>query len=434
MAEIATSKPFRIALIGGGIGGLCTAISLYHFCSSFSIKISVFEQAAEYKEIGAGIGMGPNASKLLHKYGVGDLLNEVAGNRKGTWFRFCRYDNADEITTISQTEGRVRGIPIARYDMLNVLVKFVRDNGIATLHTNKACRTVKDLGEVAEVAFEDGTTTTVDLVVGCDGIHSKVRANYVADEPRYGGWIAYRAVIPTEKLSWPFQSWASMFLAHGRHVLTFPISQNKSLNVVAFVTKSEKEIPDLAESWTSTCDKADVLKDFDGFHEVTQQLFRLMPERTAKWRINDREPLPQWTFSGGKVVLLGDAAHAMVPHQGAGGGQAVEDGYILGRALSDYFSNQTLPRSSADKGHLGKWMKLYQDVRLPRAQKVAKTSVTAGQVYEMEADFLLGKSYEDCLPLVREDLLNRMKWVWDDDVDDLYDKMRDLLMSQHRDS
>lgn len=313
MTDTPASKAFKIAIIGGGIGGLCTALSLHHHCAPFNINIDVYEQAAEYKEIGAGIGMGPNASKLLHKYGIGELLNEIAGDRKGTWFRFCRYDSAEEILTLPQSEGRIRGIPIARYDMLNVLVRFIKERNIATLHTNKACRGVKDLDDAVEVAFEDSTDAIADLVIGCDGIHSVVRANYVADKPRYGGWIAYRAVIPTEKLSWPFRSWAAMFLAPKRHLLTFPISQNKSLNVVAFAMKTEVEIPDLAESWTSTCDKREVLEDFDGFHEITQQIFRLMPERTAKWRINDREPLSQWTFSNGKVVLLGDAAHAMVP-------------------------------------------------------------------------------------------------------------------------
>ena len=109
-----------------------------------------------------------------------------------------------------------------------------------------------------------------------------------------------------------------LWVAKHRHFLVFPISQNKSLNIVAFVTKGVDEVDDVEESWTSICDRSDVEKDFDGFDKYVQEIISLMPEKPSKWRLNDRLPLDLWHYFGGKVMLLGDAAHAMLPHLGAG--------------------------------------------------------------------------------------------------------------------
>ncbi|KAI9706213.1 MAG: hypothetical protein M1820_004974 [Bogoriella megaspora] len=423
------SSPFEIAIIGGGIGGLCCALFIDHFCRAANTKtqinINVYEQAAQYKEIGAGVHIGPNAAKLLHQIGIGEQLNSIAGFRRGVWLTFRRFDNSAEILTIPAKDDQpIRQAPVARAEFLDLLVRTVQERNAATLHTGKICRSVQDEGNRVIVSFADGTKTAANLVVGCDGIHSNIRSQFVEDRPLYSGRIAYRGVIPIAELKdwWPFETYSVSFLGPGKHFLVFPISQNKSLNIVAFVAVSEMELGNLRESWTSKSRREDAENDYATFNDTVKRVIGLMPSEISKWKLNDREPLDQWTFFGGKIVLLGDAAHAMLPHQGAGAGQALEDGYILARAVAD-----TLDRASETidaTNRLQPYTQLYQDVRLPRAKKTQQTAREAGLVYQMKAPELIGLSYDDCLPIVKNKLENRMKWIWSGNIDKEYEELK----------
>lgn len=213
---------------------------------------------------------------------------------------------------------------------------------------------------------------------------------------------------------------AVMWLGPRKHFLVFPISRGRRLNIVAFVSRREDEITtDLRESWTATCDRRELEADFADAEPALRRVIGLLPARVSKWRINDHEPVPRWTFLGGKVALLGDACHATTPHQGAGAGQAVEDGYVLARALADWLAG-----GRGREGALGDWMELYQRVRLPRAQKVVATSRQAGDLYELQSPDLVHLSFDEALPIVAERLQDRMKWIWGEDLDAIYEKQR----------
>lgn len=179
-------------------------------------------------------------------------------------------------------------------------------------------KSIQDKGNEVLFEFQDGTTATAELVIGCDGIHSAVRSQFVTDKPEYSGRIAYRGLVPISEIEswWGFDHYAVTWLGKNRHFLCFPISDNKLLNIVAFVAEKEEDLGDLRESWTAIGQRQDVFKAFDGFEERVQKVIQLMPEQPSKWLINDRKPLDQWIYLSGKVVLLGDAAHAMTPHQG----------------------------------------------------------------------------------------------------------------------
>jgi salicylate hydroxylase len=155
-------------------------------------------------------------------------------------------------------------------------------------------------------------------VIGADGIHSSVRSQFAFDNPQYSGKIVYRGLVPIDELQswWPLDTYAASWLGQNKHLLVFPISQNRLLNVVAFVTIEESELGDLKESWTTVGDREEVLKSFEEFEPTARRIIELMPKEPSKWVVNDREPLQQWIYLDGKVVLLGDAAHAMSPHQG----------------------------------------------------------------------------------------------------------------------
>lgn len=272
--ETKRSEPFRIAIIGGGIGGLFCALAIHHHHqqqpttlsghvddnkSKRDIQIDVYEQAPEYREIGAGVGVGINAARLLHRLVLGPGLLKVAGRRQGTWFTFRRFEDSREVVSIPDADaepGDVRQSPCARSDLLELFLGAVRERGAARLHTEKACAGVsvlndgddeevgngrKGKGEV-EVRFRDGTSAVADLVIGCDGVHSVVRDQFVTDansKSVESGMIAYRGIVPTAALApdWPFAHWSNIWVAKHRHFLSYPIADNTQLNIVAFVTK-----------------------------------------------------------------------------------------------------------------------------------------------------------------------------------------------------
>lgn len=138
--ELGRTATNRIAIVGGGIGGLCAALQLHHYCNDDNIHIDVYEQAAQYSEIGAGVGIGVNAAKLLHRIGIDDALNAIAGYRQGIWISFRRFDNGGEIVTVPADDTKViRQAPVHRAEFLDLLLKTVRERKAATLHTKKVC-------------------------------------------------------------------------------------------------------------------------------------------------------------------------------------------------------------------------------------------------------------------------------------------------------
>jgi salicylate hydroxylase len=176
----------------------------------------------------------------------------------------------------------------------------------------------KEQGDELLIDFENGSNAKANLVIGCDGIHSATRAQFTTDNPDYSGRIAYRGLVPISEIEdwWGFPTYSVTWLGKNRHFLCFPISQNKTLNIVAFVAEKEENLGDLKESWTALGRREEVYEAFEGFEEKVQKLIGLMEEEPSKWLINDRKPLDQWVYLSGKAILLGDAAHAMTPHQG----------------------------------------------------------------------------------------------------------------------
>lgn len=132
--------PFKIAIVGGGIGGLCAALFIHHHCAG-DVELDVYEQALEYKEIGAGVGIGVNAAKLLAKINLLDEALAIAGSRNRVWLSFRRYDNGEEIVTIPIKEtGKLKQLPVQRAEFLELLYQTILKRAAARLHTNKACR------------------------------------------------------------------------------------------------------------------------------------------------------------------------------------------------------------------------------------------------------------------------------------------------------
>jgi salicylate hydroxylase len=349
----------RVAIIGGGIGGLTAANALRRA----GVEVSVYEAAAELKEIGAGVALHANAMRVLRFIGVEEAVRKVAGR---TEYAVTR----DGITgrTISKTsrarQVELMGIEPAtvhRADLLDVLAAALPE-GIASL--GKRCVSVESGGTSAVARFADGTDAEADVIIGADGIHSAVRTSlFGPDAPRFTGKICYRSVIPTAAvragvLSDVAADNGQWLGPHGTIVL-YPLRGEELINVVAHYDDDTYR----HESWVTECERAEVLDRYAGWHESLLRLFEA-GQTWYKWALYDRDPIPAWT--SGRVSLLGDAAHPMLPYLGQGACQALEDGAVLANALSARPSDPVAALAA------------YERTRRPRASAVVLTARARG--------------------------------------------------------
>jgi salicylate hydroxylase len=349
----------RVAVVGGGIGGLTAANALLRA----GVEVSVFEAAGELKEIGAGVALHANAMRVLRFIGVEAAVRKVAGT---TDYAVTR----DGITgrVISRTsrarQAELQGIEPAtvhRADLLDVLAAAL-PAGTASL--GKRCVAVESGESSATVRFADGTAAEADVIIGADGIHSAVRtALFGPDAPRFTGKICYRSVIPTAAvrggaLSDVAAENGQWLGPHGTIVL-YPLRGAEMINVVGHYDDDSYR----HESWVTECARDEVLDRYAGWHPSLLRLFEA-GQTWYKWALYDRDPIPAWT--SGRVTLLGDAAHPMLPYLGQGACQALEDGAVLANALSATPADPVA--ALAD----------YERTRRPRASQVVLTARARG--------------------------------------------------------
>ncbi|MGH2888099.1 MAG: FAD-dependent monooxygenase [Solirubrobacteraceae bacterium] len=346
----------RVAIIGGGIGGLVAA----HALVRRGIDVAVYEAAPELREIGAGVALGPNAMKVLRALDLEQTVREVAGR-----YAFVTSHNGRTGRTISRSSQREQveiygcaSATVHRPDLLSVLSDAL-PSGVVKLGAR--CTGVEPDGEVAAARFEDGSEIEADVIVGADGIHSAVRASlFGPDAPRFTGKICYRSVVPVEAVAGPAPTLDSSqwFGPHGTIVL-YPVRRDELINVVCHYDDESYR----HESWVSECDRAEVLDRYRGWHESLLRIFAA-GEVWYKWALYDRDPIPQWTRN--RVTVLGDAAHAMLPYLGQGACQSIEDGCVLASALA---AESDDPVSALAR---------YERSRRPRAGQVVLTSRARG--------------------------------------------------------
>jgi 2-polyprenyl-6-methoxyphenol hydroxylase-like FAD-dependent oxidoreductase len=315
-------KGLTAAVVGGGIGGLATAAAL----TRAGIQASVYEQAAELGEVGAGVLIGPNSVRLLHRLGLAEAIDEAGGwvGEGSTYYRHDGTRVAPVMTTDSSGWAAMYGMH--RADLIDVLRHAVADDRIHPGH--RAVSFAQD-ADRARVVFENGAVVEADVVIAADGIHSAMR-RFVTEPtaPVFSGQISYRGVLDTSRVPWwparIFQVW----MGEGKHVIVFPVRAGRMLNFVCFVPAEEA----MRESWSAPGDPDALRAAFDGFAAPVTDLLRQV-DSTFWWGLYDREPLAEWT--SGRLALLGDAAHPMLPHLGQGANQSVEDAFALAAVLKD---------------------------------------------------------------------------------------------------
>jgi salicylate hydroxylase len=346
----------RVAIVGGGIGGLTAARAL---CRR-GIEVAIYEAAPELREIGAGVALHPNAMKVLRSLDLEDDVRATAGRSEWALTR-----NWKTGRVISRTSRRQQaslfgsaGATVHRADLLDVLAHSL-PSGIVTLGAR--CVAVEPDGEVALARFQDGSEVEADVIIGADGIHSVVRASlFGPDAPRFTGKICYRSVVPVDAVPGgpPPNDNVQWLGPHGTIVL-YPVRRDELVNVVCHYDDETYR----HESWVTECERAEVLERYRGWHESLLRIFSA-GEVWYKWALYDRDPIQRW--SRGRVTILGDAAHPMLPYLGQGACQSIEDGCVLAAALA--------ARPDDPVGGLD----LYERTRRPRANQVVLTSRQRG--------------------------------------------------------
>jgi len=346
----------RVVIIGGGIGGLTAANAL----SRAGIEVAVYEAAAELKEIGAGVALHPNAMKVLRAIGVEGSVREVAGQAPWQVMRNWKTGRVISRTSREQQAASfgITGATVHRADLLDVLAGAL-PTGLVTL--GQRCTEVRPDGDLAVARFADGSEVEADVIVGADGIHSRVRAAlFGPDAPRFTGKVCYRSVVPAGAVrgTQPRVEGSQWLGPHGTIVL-YPLRGDELINVVCHYDDASYR----HESWIAECGHQEVLERYAGWHESLLRLFAAA-DTWYKWALYDRDPIPQWTR--GRVTVLGDAAHPMLPYLGQGACQAIEDGAVLATALSAEASDPVTGLAR------------YERTRRPRASRVVLTSRERG--------------------------------------------------------
>ena len=314
------SRP-KVVIVGGGIGGLFATNALI----AQGLHVSIYEQASALGKVGAGVFVTPNAVRHLERVGLGPAV-ERWGARVGTGSHYFRHDGMP-IAPVQVTDaaGWNAVFGMHRADFVDFLAAGLPDGVVHTGH--RAVGFAQD-GAAARVTFADGASAEADVVVAADGIHSVLQSHVVPpSKPVFHGTISYRGLVPRERLpNWPMDRWL-MWAGPSKHFLVFPVRHGTMVNYVGFVPTDEQ----MKESWSAPGDPQVLRQAFDGWDPRIGQLLAQV-DNTFRWALYDREPLPTW--SKGRLTLLGDAAHPMLPHLGQGANQSIEDGMALATILA----------------------------------------------------------------------------------------------------
>ena len=344
----------EIAIVGGGIGGLAAAA----FLRLAGLGATVYEQASQLREVGAGVVVAPNAARLLRALGVLGAFEERAVPLATGWefrrWRDGRVLSAEDLATECERRYGERTYTAHRADLLDAVSRAVPAGDI---RLGRRCTGLDTGGPRPRLRFADGETAEADVVIGADGIHSMVRAALTEPAaPAYSGLCAFRALVPAGQApSFARRPAQTLWLGPGHHLVHYPISAGRLVNLVAFAPAGDYT----TESWTATATVAELLAEFAGWDPRLTALIAAA-QTPGRWALLDRAPLTRWT--SGTTTLLGDAAHPMFPFFGQGAAQAIEDAATLARCLA---ASQADPAAA---------LRRYEELRIPRTTRLQQVS------------------------------------------------------------
>lgn len=344
-------RALSVAIVGGGIGGLAAALSLL----AAGLDVRVYEQASSLGEIGAGIQISPNASRLLHRLGLGEALARHGVRPVGVHQRRWRDGRTLQRAPLGAAIETAFGAPYYHFHRADLLAALAGAVPAERVHLGHRFVTYEDHGDRVTLQFENGAEAEADILVGADGIHSGVRAQLFGPErPRFTGCIAYRGLVPADRLRHlELEVVSSNWMGPRSHFVHYFVAGGRLHNFVAVIERESWT----RESWTDRGEVKDALAAFADWHPQVRAIIGAVDE-TFIWALHDRAPLERW--SAGRVTLLGDACHAMLPFMAQGAAQSIEDGATLAACLT-----RLPPRDALQR---------YEAIRLPRATRLQEMS------------------------------------------------------------
>ncbi len=321
-------------IAGGGIGGLAAALALL----KSGIDVEVCEQARELKEVGAGVQLAANATRVLYALGVGEELKALSCEAQGKEIRHWQSGEAWQLFDLGPASIERYGFPyftVYRPDLLEVLARAVRREKRDAIRLGTRCLGLAQDENGVILRTENGELRG-DALIGADGVHSTVRqALYGADRPQFTGIIAWRGIVPMARLPQHMaRRIGSNWVGPGGHVVHYPLRAGSLMNFVGALERGDWRI----ESWSARGTPGELAADFRGWHGDVQALIREI-ETPYKWALMVRPPLGRWSL--GRATLLGDAAHSMLPFLAQGAAQALEDACVLARCLAQFEAVET---------------------------------------------------------------------------------------------
>jgi salicylate hydroxylase len=334
--EMRMSTPRSVAVIGAGIGGLTAALALL----KRGIDVQIYEQSNRLGEIGAGIQISSNGTRVLFALGLEEALAKVQVRPERRELRHFSTGETWNWFDLGDHSIERFGTPhlmLHRADLHGLLLDAVLALKPAAITLNKRCAEIKSHPGHAEVTFEDGTAVQAPYLIGADGIHSRVRVClFGPSKPVFTNCIAWRGLIPMEKLPPRLARMVGTnWLGPHGNVLHYPVRRGEIMN---FVSTSERDDWQI-ESWSTIGSKEELRNDFRGWHGDVQLMIDQI-ERPYKWALMIREPMAAW--SKGRITLLGDACHPTLPFLGQGGVMSIEDGYVVAACLDKHFAEPDL--------------------------------------------------------------------------------------------
>jgi len=395
----------KVLVVGGGIGGITCMLAL----RQRGVDAQLFEQAAAFGQVGAGIQVSSNAARILLKLGLGPALKKVATYPEARDYR--GWDTGERLyyTQLGQKAEAHFGSPYYaahRAELLDVLLSKLDEYGVR-LGSRVEC--VDQDNEGVTLTLADGTTAQGDILVGADGIHSTVRAQLLGKEsPRYTGNVAWRGLVPAERVAQlNLGSVVGVWMGPNRSIVQYYVSAGRTFNWIG-ISRSPQPA---RESWLAEGKIEDALSEYVGWHSTIRTIIAATP-KVLRQALYDREPLPDWQV--GRIVLLGDAAHPMLPFYAQGGAQSIEDAYVLAGCIAEgqdrplaalaRFVKMRLPRTAWMQGLARREEELYQSndaatikarnerMRVSRTPETATFPPEQEQLYGYDADTELRKS------------------------------------------
>ncbi len=387
-------------IAGGGIGGLAAAVAL----SRAGWRVSVLERARALEETGAGIQLAPNATGVLNELGLLDLVMEVATTPEN--LRIRRASDGLELArfplgVIAEARWGAPYAVIHRADLQKVLLERCAADPDITVETGAVVTGFADHAQGVEVAFQQDDVKRripCEALIGADGLRSTIRGLMglgKTDAPIWSGRTAWRALVPLDQAPEGVRKLeTTLWLGAKCHLVHYPLREGALINVVA-ITEDDWRGEEAKDLWTISGEPADVTPRFSGWHGDARKLVRAAPS-WKRWPLFDRQPIRRWTQ--GRVALLGDAAHPMLPFYAQGAAQAIEDAGALGRAFKQF------PEARSALG-------TYERARITRAAAVVTASRRQGSIYHMSGLLALARDLT-MTSLSQHMLMARLDWLY----------------------